>query len=74
MKSSLEAYHQRRRENFARGLEFLVHSQIDLGSRVSGGLWYEWLLNCYARLFYVAFYFGSNMVMYIAYVHAKHFP
>ena len=31
MKSSLKAYHQRKRENFAHGLELLVHFQIGLG-------------------------------------------
>ena len=37
MKSSLKAYHGRKMENFARGLELLVHFQISLGFKVIGG-------------------------------------
>ena len=39
MKSSLKAYHGRKRENFAHGLELLVHVQIGLGFRVIGGFY-----------------------------------
>ena len=37
MKSSLKAYHGRMRENFACGLELLVHFKIGLGFRVISG-------------------------------------
>ena len=36
MKTSLEAYHKQKKENFARGLELLVHFQIGLRFRVKG--------------------------------------
>ena len=35
--SSLKAYHGHMRDNFARGLELLVHFQIGLEFRVIGG-------------------------------------
>ena len=35
MESSLKAYHGRRRENIARGLELLIHFQISLGFELS---------------------------------------
>jgi hypothetical protein len=37
MKSSLKAYHRRMKDNFACGLELLVHFQIGLGFKVIRG-------------------------------------
>ena len=37
MKSSPKAYHRRKKEKFARGLELLVHLQINFGFRVIDG-------------------------------------